>query len=103
MGTLIVLILGIILIGIVFVYDTVSWGLVLYKFWGWFVFTTLPALTFVQALGLMFVVGLFKSHFAGENIKDEFKKNTWGTAVVALFLPWMTLIFGWLAWSIWLA
>lgn len=105
METLIALIILIVLIGLAFLYDTLSWGLVLYKFWGWFVlpvFTTLPALTFEQALGLMFVVGLFKSHFAGENIKDEYKKDKYNQPLVALLLPWMTLIFGWLAWSIWL-
>jgi hypothetical protein len=105
MATLIAGIILVILIGIIFIYDTLSWGLVLYKFWGWFVlpvFTTLPVLTFTQALGLMFVVGLFKSHFAGENIKDEYKKDKYSQTIVLFILPWLTLIFGWLAWLIWL-
>jgi len=103
---LIVTILFLVVIGLVFVYDTVAWGLVLYKFWGWFVlpvFVTLPVITFVQALGLMFFIGLFKSHFVGENLKDEYKKNTWGTSVAALISPWVALFFGWLAYVIWLA
>lgn len=106
MEAIIGLILVVILFGILFIYDALSWGLVMYKFWGWFVlpiFTTLPTITFVQAIGLIFFVGLFKSHFIGENIKDEYKKNTYGTAIVTIVMPWVTLIFGWLAYQIWLA
>jgi hypothetical protein len=105
MEALIAGIFFLIIIGVFFIYDTLSWGLVLYKFWGWFVlpvFITLPALTFVQALGLMFVVGLFKSNFSGENIKDEYKKNKNGSLIISLCMPWVTLIFGWLAYVIWL-
>lgn len=105
MATLIGVIIFIIIIGILFVYDTFLWGVILYKFWNWFVlpvFTTLPVLTLVQAIGLMFVINLFKSHFMGENIRDEFKKNKWESPVAILILPWITLIFGWLAWQIWL-
>ena len=88
---------------ILFLYDTLIWGLVLYKFWGWFVlpvFVTLPAITFVQAVGLMLVVGLFKSNFIGE-VKKEYadQSKTWATIII---LPWVTLFFGWLAYSIWL-
>ena len=102
---LIVVIVFLLFIGFVFVYDTLAWGLILYKFWGWFVlpvFVTAPALTFIQALGLMFVVGLFKSHFTGENLKDEYKKNTWGSSVTILLYPWVALFFGWLAYVIWI-
>jgi hypothetical protein len=99
------LIFLIVLFGILFIYDTLSWGLVLYKFWAWFVlpiFTTLPEISFVQAIGLMFFIGLFKSHFMGENLKDEYKKDTNITIFTAIILPWMTYFFGWLAWQIWL-
>ena len=99
--------LGIILIGIiigaVFIYSTLSWGLVLFKFWGWFVlptFTSLPELSFVQALGLMFVVSLFKS-MNTEIIKKEYKEQHAG-AIMALVSPWISLFFGWVAYSIWL-
>jgi hypothetical protein len=93
-----------VLIGFFFVYDTLTWGLVLYKFWGWFVlpvFITLPALTFTQAIGLMFVVSLFKSNFAGEGLADEYKKNKYAQVWQVLLLPWIALLFGWLAYSIW--
>jgi hypothetical protein len=94
-----------IFIGALFIYNTLSWGLVLYKFWGWFilpVFVTLPALTFVQALGLMFVVGLFKSNFTGEGLADKYKKTKHQPMVMSILNPWITLLFGWLAYLIWL-
>lgn len=109
MGTfiavLIAVIVAVVIIGLTFVYDTLAWGLVLYKFWGWFVlpiFVTLPALTFVQALGLMFVVGLFKNTYVGNNIKDEYVKNKHAATWTVLLAPWVTLFFGWLAYVIWL-
>jgi len=77
-----------------------AWGWVLFKFWGWFVlpvFVTLPALTFVQALGLMFVIGLFKNHKM-VSIKAKYKdtSNWW----VYWAMPWFTLLFGWLAYAL---
>lgn len=109
MGTFITVIIGIIIflivVGMVFVYDTLAWGLVLYKFWGWFVipvFVELPVISFVQALGLMFVIGLFKSNFTGENLKDEYKKNKWNSTIVVLLYPWVAFFFGYLAYVIWI-
>lgn len=109
MATLLTVIIGIlvflVVIGAIFVYDTLAWGLVLYKFWGWFVlpvFATLPTLTFVQALGLMFVVGLFKNTYVGNNIKDEYVKDKHSATWMLLLAPWVTLFFGWLAYTIWL-
>lgn len=93
------------LIGFIFLYETLVWGLVLYKFWGWFVlpiFTTLPEINFVQALGLMFVVGLFKSNYIGENIHDDYKKKFGSSFITTYVMPWLTLFFGWLAYVIWL-
>lgn len=100
------LLAAIIIIAIIlglFLYDTLAWGLVLFKFWGWFmlpVFVTLPALTFIQALGLMFVIGLFKNHntqFIKKKYKDETLSNTY------LYMPWVTLGLGWLAYVLFLA
>jgi hypothetical protein len=79
-----------------FLYDTLCWGLVMYKFWDWFllpVFPELPALSFVQALGLMFVVGLFKNQYI-QNIKSEYTNSNYGQF---FWMPWATLFFGWLA------
>ena len=109
MTTLITVLIGIIvflvIIGAFFVYDTLSWGLVLYKFWGWFVlpvFVELPALTFVQALGLMFVIGLFKNRHVGDSIKDEYKKNKNESTWILILSPWVSLLFGWLAYVLFL-
>ena len=95
------IIVFVIVIGGIFIYSTLSWGLVLYKFWGWFVlpiFVTLPALTFVQALGLMFVISLFKNQTI-QSIKKEYKDES--TTMSLIFLsPWISLFFGWLAYII---
>ncbi len=83
-----------------FLYDTLSWGLVLFKFWGWFVlpvFVTLPALTFVQAIGLMFVIGLFKNHKT-QFIKKQYKDGRFDN--LYLWMPWGTLAFGWVAYAL---
>jgi len=102
-GIIAAVIIFVVIIGIAFVYSTLAWGLVLYKFWGWFVlpvFTDLPEITFVQALGLMFVIGLFKA-IAHQSVKKEYRDVN---AEYALLLaPWVSLLFGWLAYAIWLA
>ena len=107
MGTIIAFIVAaifvVVIVGAAFVYDTLSWGLVLFKFWGWFVlpvFIALPALTFIQALGLMFVIGLFKS-IPTQSIKKEYREQHTSTLVL-LLAPWVSLFFGWLAYSIWI-
>jgi len=96
---LIAVILVILLVAGMFVYHTLSWGLVLFKFWGWFVlpvFTTLPVITFAQAIGLMFVIGLFTG--TSEIIKKEYKEE-W-SVWIGLAYPWLTLIFGWIGYNL---
>jgi len=81
---------------IMFLYTTFSWGLVMFKFWTWFVlpvFIGLPVITFYQAIGLMFFTILFKNH--NPSIKKELLDAN-GTSIT-LLLPWLTLFFGWLA------
>jgi len=94
----------IVMIGAAFIYNTLAWGLVLYKFWGWFilpVFVTLPVLTFIQALGLMFVISLFKNS-TNQSIKKEYI-NEDVTLTLIFLSPWIILFFGWLAYIIWIA
>lgn len=103
-GVLIAIIIVVVILGAAFVYDTLAWGLVLYKFWGWFVlpvFVDLPEIMFVQALGLMFVIGLFKNH-ATQSIKKQYREE-YTSLYVLLLAPWVSLLFGWLAYAIWLA
>ena len=87
-------VLGIIalLIGLV-LYSTFSWGFVLYKFWAWFlipIFPNLPQLTIMEAIGLMFMIGLFHARNY-TSIKKEFKEKTTEYASMVLS-PWIALI-----------
>lgn len=78
-------------------YGTLSWGLVLYKFWYWFLLPVFPGLTeitFVQAIGLVFVVSLFHT-VNTQIIKKEYKDET-NSVVNGLLAPWLTLFLGWL-------
>lgn len=96
------LLLGaIILIAVALCYGALVWGLVLYKFWYWFllpVFTTVPNITYVQAVGLVFVVSLFHT-VNSQIIKKEYKDET-SSNVVGLIAPWLTLLLGWAAYAI---
>lgn len=77
------------------VYNAFSWGFVCYKFWGWFIlpiFTTLPVITFWQAVGLMFFISLFRNHSQTE-IKEEYKDKT-NQFMVVLLAPWVLLLLG---------
>lgn len=85
------------------IYGAVSWGVVVYLFWDWFltpVFTQLPAITFVQAIGLSFFIGLFRNHGTTQ-IKKEYR-DTNDSALLSLISPWAVLLIGWLAWLIFL-
>lgn len=95
------IILVLVLIMVLFLYSTAVWGLVLFKFWSWFVlpiFPALPEITFVQAIGLMLVIGLFRSQHIN-SVKKEYKDGAMETTL-SLINPWMTLFFGWLAYNI---
>ena len=99
---ILLIILGVIvLIGFVLLYSTFSWGLVLLKFWGWFllpIFPMLPIITFWQALGLTFIISLFHSKNY-TSIKDEFTEKT--TSVVMMIIgPWITLLIGYIFYCI---
>lgn len=85
-----------IILGIAILYGSVSWGLVMYKFWSWFllpVFPTLPNITFNQAIGLAIFVGLFHN-VQSLTIKKEYKDETHERLVI-IIAPWITLAFGW--------
>lgn len=87
--------------GLALLYGSVSWGLVMYKFWYWFllpVFPSLPHVTFVQAVGLMFFVGLFHG-INSQVLKKEYKDEGAAT-LVAIAAPWLTLLVGWIVWLV---
>jgi len=95
-----VLLLGLFISGML-IYSTMSWGWVCLKFWGWFVLPLfvdtnihLPDITFLQACGLMFFIGLFKNQI-GTSIKKEYKDEN-ATTLSILISPWLTLLVAWL-------
>lgn len=73
-----------------------SWGFVAWKFWYWFllpVFPALPAITFIQAVGIMFFISLFKT-VPAQVLKDDYvnKEITTATSILS---PWIAFVAGW--------
>jgi hypothetical protein len=93
-------------VGITFaflIYNSISWGLVAYKFWYWFalpLFPALPEITYVQAIGFFVFLALFKNHSA-QIIEDKYVDNV-KSFILMLIAPWMTLLFGLIIWAIFL-
>jgi hypothetical protein len=83
------------LIAVVVIYNSLSWGFVCYKFYGWFVlpiFTQLPSIAFWQAVGLMFFISLFHNH-SSIALKKEFEDSS-QTITLAVISPWVLFIIG---------
>jgi len=102
MEIIIAAILFIIIMGAAIIYGALSWGLVVSKFWVWFllpVFPALPAISFAQAIGLSFFIGLFHT-VNTQVIQKEYKDETQG-AILAVIAFWITLLVGWIVHSIW--
>lgn len=98
MEALIALVLIIVLITIGLLYSSLSWGFVLYKFWGWFLIDNfqhsfLTQITFIQAVGLMFIINLFKNHNDYHKDENIDKNKMWANIVLN---PWIALICGWI-------
>jgi len=96
---ILLIILGVAVIFVfAFVYGATVWGLVFYKFWYWFllpVFTQLPEITYLQAIGLMCFVSVLKVGLKSENYQKEDQKK-WVGVFVVLLLPWATLLLGYI-------
>ena len=79
------------------VYNALSWGVVMYFFYPWFVlpvFVDLPELLFVQAVGLSLFISLFRKH-SEEHVKSEYIDGN--TKMWSFFtVPWILLFMGWL-------
>ncbi len=89
------------ILAVALLYSSVAWGLVMYKFWYWFllpVFPALPQINFLQAVGLMFFLSLFKT-VETQILKKEYKDETAGT-IGSLIVPWLTLLMGWVVWLV---
>ena len=90
-----ILILLVIIFGAI-IYDALAWGLVVQKFWGWFLVPVFPEvldpISFKLAVGLAFFIGLFHARNY-TSIKSEYKDGT--TEVVTMLIaPWITLLIG---------
>jgi hypothetical protein len=76
-------------------YGAFCWGLVCFKFWGWFIlpaFPSLPVLNYMLCVGLIFFIGLFHSRAPSGKPDTE----AWIGAIIS---PWITLGAGWLVHS----
>lgn len=83
------------LIVIALFYGALTWGLILWKFWYWFllpVFPALPHVVFIECVGLMMVIHLFKVQQAVPTIKDDYATVTNNVVNVINFIsPWIIL------------
>lgn len=86
----------IILIVLSLCYGAVIGGVIVSKFWGWFIlpiFTTLPNITWIQGIGVSMFIGLFKYIDTNSKTIDEVEiksKANWGLAI--LYSPIILLI-----------
>lgn len=86
--------IGIIILGII--YSAISWGLVLYKFWYWFilpVFTTLPTIGFMEAVGLMMFFNLLKQQ--NQQVINKLFRDDSTQFKLTVIAPWLMLFVGW--------
>lgn len=92
MELLIALIIFLIIIG----YTSFSWGLVVHKFYYWFIIPMFPTwqhLDVIQFIGIMFFISCFHKN-STLIVKDEYRDEPkeW---TLLIFAPWMLLFAGW--------
>jgi hypothetical protein len=70
-----------------------AWGLVLYKFWYWFLQPLFPvrSITYIEAITLEMSLSVFKTHTT-TRIKKEYRNDEDWEAFIA---PFITLAVGW--------
>jgi hypothetical protein len=98
---LFVFVFTVLFIAALLLYNSFSWGLVVYKFWYWFtlpVFVELPEITYLQAVGLMFFIGLFQKQTLSV-IKKEYRDVS-TESTITLISPWTMLLMGWVIYKI---
>lgn len=87
-----------VLIPILIIYSGFSWGLVVFNFYNWFIlpiFPELPVITLIQAVGLMFFIGLFNKTDSKNDIKDDYTTKYSGL-IKSIISPWLSLLLGYL-------
>ena len=93
---------AIVLIGAALLCGSFVWGLIMYKFWYWFllpVFPSLPHINYWGALGLVIFISLFQVTDVSRPIKEEYVDSTKGT-VISLVQPFVILFIGWMIHSL---
>ena len=87
------------LIPLAFLYSAFAWGFVCSKTWNWFVqpiFTTLPVLSYFQAVGLMTFVSTIILHYRPtKTIKSEYTEPTNFVVASGMLTPWLALLVAW--------
>ena len=83
-------------------YAALSWGFVMYKFWGWFIpiafpSITIPHLFYYQAIALIMFLDLFKT-IPTQQIKKEYTDKTAG-AIISVITPWVVLAVGYFVYA----
>ena len=79
-------------------YGVVAWGVVVNCFWDWYiqpVFPSLSTITFVEAIGLSLVIGLFRNHNVPQ-LKRQLLHNHEAHQAMIWLSPWIVLLFGWI-------
>ena len=83
-------------------YAALSWGFVMYKFWGWFIpmaFPTIaiPHLLYYQAIAVIMFLDLFKTS-STQIIKKEYREET-TQAIIQVIAPWIVLGVGYFVYA----
>jgi hypothetical protein len=95
--------IGLILVALAVAYSGLTWGLVCFEYWKWFmlpVFPGLPHISYWQAVGLMFFISLFRNINASTtNTTDDIKENI-VKIIQGLLIPWVSLLIGYIFYGI---
>jgi hypothetical protein len=95
MEALIIILGTIAVIPAILFYTSLSWGFVVFKFYGWFIlsiFPQLPQISILYFIGIMFFLSaLF--HRENVSIKKEYTDKT-GAWTMLIISPWLTLLCG---------
>jgi hypothetical protein len=90
---------ALVLIPLLIIYSSFSWGYVASIIYSWFIlpiFTNAPILTWVQLAGIMFLVNCFvhsdsSIHYMKKEVKNEYTGLT-----TSILSPWLTLFGAWI-------
>lgn len=88
---------ALLIVGLIVLYGSFSWGFVASKFYGWFilpVFPTLPHFTITEFIGFMLFINVMthkgSSQYIDKKYRDEISE--W---IIMILSPWLTLFIGW--------